>query len=151
MSPARGSPGQPGAEVPDLRLLRQTSVPALSAEEAFDVFRGRHTGPGLFVPGASHSGKVEPDLVLASKGGFADQEEYHDPSPVPLVAEVTSPSTGAECRTSCPPSCPFPNPSAETWTPDSSESEADVVLDPCVFGKGVVRCATKGGTASALA
>lgn len=135
--------GSPGADVPEhLRLLRQTPVPAMSAEEAFDVFSaaapegwrveliegdihvtppangeheeivselsgqardhrkdlGRYTGIGLFVPGASASGKVEPDLVLAPKGSFADHEEYHDPSPVLLVAEVTSPSTGDNDR-----------------------------------------------------
>ncbi|GAA0904886.1 Uma2 family endonuclease [Streptomyces thermoalcalitolerans] len=134
---------QPEAEAPDcLRLLRQTPVPALSAEEAFEVFSaaapegwrveliegdihvtppangeheeivselsgqvrdhrkdlGRYTGIGLFVPGASKSGKVEPDLVLAPKGSFADQEEYHDPSPVLMVVEVTSPSTGDNDR-----------------------------------------------------
>jgi Uma2 family endonuclease len=120
-----------------LTLLRRTAIPAMSAEEAFDVFSaaapagwrveliegdihvtppangeheeivsevggqvrdhrkdlGRYTGIGLFVPGASKSGKVEPDLVLAPKGSFADQEEYHDPSSVLLVAEVTSRST----------------------------------------------------------
>lgn len=59
---------------------------------------GRCTGIGLFVPGASKTGKVEPDLVLAPKGGFADQEEYHDASPVLMVTEVASPSTGDNDR-----------------------------------------------------
>ncbi|MFI1938379.1 Uma2 family endonuclease [Streptomyces purpureus] len=57
-----------------------------------------YTGIGLFVPGASISGKVEPDVVLAPKGSFADQLEYHDPSPVLLVAEVTSRSTAGNDR-----------------------------------------------------
>lgn len=143
--PEQPDVGRSGAEIPDyLRLLRQTPVPAMSAEEAFDVFsaaapqgwrveliegdihvtppaNGEHeeivseavdqvvqrrrdpnlrsfTGIGLFVPGASRSGKVEPDLVLAPKGSFADQREYHDPGPVLLVAEVTSPSTGDNDR-----------------------------------------------------
>ncbi|GAA2465693.1 hypothetical protein GCM10010273_60650 [Streptomyces lavendulocolor] len=34
---------------------------------------GRYTGIGLFLPGASVSGKVEPDIVLAPKGSFDDQ------------------------------------------------------------------------------
>ncbi|WP_432076613.1 Uma2 family endonuclease [Streptomyces wuyuanensis] len=59
---------------------------------------GRYTGIGLFLPGASVSGKVEPDVVLAPKGSFADQQEYHDPTPVLLVAEVTSPSTAGNDR-----------------------------------------------------
>ncbi|MFE0101789.1 Uma2 family endonuclease [Streptomyces sp. NPDC059009] len=58
----------------------------------------RYTGIGLYLPGASVSGQVEPDIVLAPKGSFADQEEYHDPSPVLLVAEVTSKSTGDNDR-----------------------------------------------------
>ncbi|MEV3990638.1 Uma2 family endonuclease [Streptomyces sp. NPDC049837] len=57
-----------------------------------------YTGIGLFLPGASVSGKVEPDIVLAPKGSFADQAEYHDPSPVLLVAEVTSRSTAGNDR-----------------------------------------------------
>ncbi|GGT54946.1 Uma2 family endonuclease [Streptomyces purpureus] len=57
-----------------------------------------YTGIGLFVPGASISGKVEPDVVLAPKGSFADQLEYHDPSPVLLVAEVTSRSPAGNDR-----------------------------------------------------
>ncbi|MET9515374.1 Uma2 family endonuclease [Streptomyces sp. NPDC002994] len=57
-----------------------------------------YTGIGLFLPGASVSGKVEPDVVIAPKGSFADQMEYHDPSPVLLVAEVTSRSTAGNDR-----------------------------------------------------
>ncbi|WP_435849011.1 Uma2 family endonuclease [Streptomyces lavendulocolor] len=57
-----------------------------------------YTGIGLFLPGASVSGKVEPDIVLAPKGSFDDQAEYHDPSAVLLVAEVTSRSTAGNDR-----------------------------------------------------
>ncbi len=59
---------------------------------------GRYTGIGLYVPGASVSGQVEPDLVLAPKGSFDNEEKYHDPAPVLLVAEVTSRSTGDNDR-----------------------------------------------------
>jgi Uma2 family endonuclease len=47
-----------------------------------------YTGIGLFLPGASVSGKVEPDIVLAPKGSFDDQAEYHDCSAVLLVVDV---------------------------------------------------------------
>ncbi|GAA3372762.1 Uma2 family endonuclease [Streptomyces sannanensis] len=57
-----------------------------------------YTGIGLHVPGASTTGNVEPDVVLAPKGSFADRLEYHDPAPVLLVAEVTSDSTAANDR-----------------------------------------------------
>lgn len=158
---------------------------------------GRCTGIGLFVPGASKTGKVEPDLVLAPKGGFADQEEYHDASPVLMVAEVASPSTGdndrrksspvtpvpaspsicsstarrvrsstrsrratstpAQCRTSRPRWCPFPNRSASTWTPGSSEpggasdknggshQEVRITALAQPVEEGVVRQAAGGG------
>ncbi|MDT0377965.1 Uma2 family endonuclease [Streptomyces sp. DSM 42041] len=59
---------------------------------------GRYTGLGLNVPGASVTGKVIPDLVVAPKGAFVDQEEYHDPAPVLLVGEVTSTSTAEKDR-----------------------------------------------------
>ncbi|MEV5982035.1 Uma2 family endonuclease [Streptomyces sp. NPDC052114] len=59
---------------------------------------GRYTGIGLCVPGASVGGQVEPDLVLAPKGSFDNEEKYHDASPVLLVAEVTSRSTGDNDR-----------------------------------------------------
>lgn len=39
-----------------------------------------------------------PDLVIAPKGSFADELEYHDPAPVLLVAEVTSRSTAENDR-----------------------------------------------------
>ncbi|MFE2432647.1 Uma2 family endonuclease [Streptomyces sp. NPDC059373] len=59
---------------------------------------GRYTGIGLMVPGASASGKVSPDLVIAPKGSFDDDLEYHDPAPAMLVGEVTSRSTAATDR-----------------------------------------------------
>lgn len=56
------------------------------------------TGIGLTVPGSSATGHVVPDLVIAPKGSFGDQEEWHEPSPILLVAEVTSDSTAAHDR-----------------------------------------------------
>lgn len=57
-----------------------------------------YTGLGLFVPDVTSTGKVIPDLVIAPKGSFRDQAEYHDPAPVLLVGEVTSRSTAAQDR-----------------------------------------------------
>ncbi|MFF8832323.1 Uma2 family endonuclease [Streptomyces sp. NPDC015131] len=57
-----------------------------------------YTRLGLLLPERAVSGRVQPDLVLAPKGSFADQAEYHDPSPVLLVAEVTSRSTAGNDR-----------------------------------------------------
>ncbi|MCX5559179.1 Uma2 family endonuclease [Streptomyces sp. NBC_00038] len=57
-----------------------------------------YTGIGLNVPGASETGHVIPDLVVAPKGSFHDEEEWHAPSGVLLVAEVTSDSTAARDR-----------------------------------------------------
>ncbi len=59
---------------------------------------GRYTGLGLEIPGASVTGKVIPDLVVAPRGSFGDEEEYHDPAPVLLVGEVTSRSTADKDR-----------------------------------------------------
>jgi Uma2 family endonuclease len=59
---------------------------------------GRYTGLGLEVPGGSPTGRVIPDLVVAPKGSFDDQREYHDPAPVLLVGEVTSRSTSDQDR-----------------------------------------------------
>lgn len=59
---------------------------------------GRYTGIGLYLPGASVTGHVIPDLVVAPKGSFHDKQKWHDPSPVLLVAEVTSDSTAARDR-----------------------------------------------------
>ncbi|MEU9994843.1 Uma2 family endonuclease [Streptomyces sp. NPDC050848] len=57
-----------------------------------------YTGIGLFVPGASETGHVIPDLVVAPKGSFDDQQEWHATDPVLLVAEVTSSSTASRDR-----------------------------------------------------
>lgn len=57
-----------------------------------------YTGIGLRVPGASKTGHVVPDLVIAPKGSFGDQEEWHEVSGVVLVAEVTSESTADRDR-----------------------------------------------------
>lgn len=57
-----------------------------------------YTGLGLFVPDVSSTGKVVPDLVIAPKGSFGDDAEYHDPAPVMLVGEVTSRSTASQDR-----------------------------------------------------
>ncbi|MFG2553839.1 Uma2 family endonuclease [Streptomyces sp. NPDC048581] len=59
---------------------------------------GRYTGIGLHVPGASDTGHVIPDLAIAPKGSFDDQEEWHEPTGVVLVAEVTSTSTADRDR-----------------------------------------------------
>ncbi|MFC5219247.1 Uma2 family endonuclease [Streptomyces coerulescens] len=59
---------------------------------------GRYTGIGLNIPGGSETGHVEPDLVIAPKGTFDDQEQWHDPSAVLLVAEITSKSTAERDR-----------------------------------------------------
>ncbi|AXG82740.1 Uma2 family endonuclease [Streptomyces paludis] len=53
---------------------------------------------GLTADGLSMPGRAIPDLVIAPKGSFADELEFHDPAPVLLVAEVTSRSTGANDR-----------------------------------------------------
>ncbi|GHH82140.1 Uma2 family endonuclease [Streptomyces capitiformicae] len=57
-----------------------------------------YTGIGLNVPGASMTGHVVPDLVIAPKGTFDDSDEWHDLSAVLLVAEVTSDSTADRDR-----------------------------------------------------
>lgn len=57
-----------------------------------------YTGIGLNVPGGSGTGHVEPDLAIAPKGTFDDQEEWHNPTGVLLVAEVTSKSTADRDR-----------------------------------------------------
>ncbi|MFE7950620.1 Uma2 family endonuclease [Streptomyces sp. NPDC057426] len=63
-----------------------------------DKRTGRYTGIGLYLPGASDPIHVIPDLVIAPKGSFDDQQEWHSPEPVLLVAEVTSSSTAARDR-----------------------------------------------------
>nr|WP_318212950.1 Uma2 family endonuclease [Streptomyces sp. SJL17-1] len=59
---------------------------------------GRYTGVGLVLPGATETVRVIPDLVIAPKGSFDDQQEWHAPDPVLLVAEVTSTSTAGRDR-----------------------------------------------------
>ncbi|MFF4870561.1 Uma2 family endonuclease [Streptomyces sp. NPDC090109] len=59
---------------------------------------GRYTGIGLSLPGTADTARVIPDLVIAPKGSFADQQEWHAPDPVLLVAEVTSSSTASRDR-----------------------------------------------------
>ncbi|MFJ3667807.1 Uma2 family endonuclease [Streptomyces sp. NPDC090106] len=55
-------------------------------------------GIGLNVPGASGTGHVVPDLVVAPKGTFDNKEEWHDPAAVLMVVEVTSDSTAGRDR-----------------------------------------------------
>ncbi|WP_420034422.1 Uma2 family endonuclease [Streptomyces sp. cg28] len=57
-----------------------------------------YSGIGLNVPGASQTGHVIPDLVVAPKGTFDNKEEWHDPAPVLMVVEVTSDSTAGNDR-----------------------------------------------------
>ncbi|MGW8765299.1 Uma2 family endonuclease [Streptomyces sp. NPDC055815] len=59
---------------------------------------GRYTGIGLSLPGATDEVRVIPDLVIAPKGSFDDQQEWHASDPVLLVAEVTSSSTARRDR-----------------------------------------------------
>ncbi|MFE2559838.1 Uma2 family endonuclease [Streptomyces sp. NPDC059352] len=59
---------------------------------------GRYTGIGLSLPGATDTVRVIPDLVIAPKGSFDDQQEWHAPDPVLLVAEVTSSTTASRDR-----------------------------------------------------
>ncbi|WP_226967324.1 Uma2 family endonuclease [Streptomyces phaeolivaceus] len=66
--------------------------------KAGDASLRNYTGIGLDVPGASETGHVIPDLVIAPKGSFGDQGEWHDPSAALLVAEVTSDSTAVKDR-----------------------------------------------------
>ncbi|MEU6624706.1 Uma2 family endonuclease [Streptomyces litmocidini] len=56
------------------------------------------TGIGLRLPGATGTVRVIPDLVIAPRDSFDDQQEWHDPHPVLLVAEVTSSSTAGRDR-----------------------------------------------------
>ncbi|MFG2901446.1 Uma2 family endonuclease [Streptomyces zaomyceticus] len=56
------------------------------------------TGIGLSLPGATDTVRVIPDLVIAPKGSFDDQREWHAPDPVLLVTEVTSTSTAGRDR-----------------------------------------------------
>ncbi|MBO1333611.1 Uma2 family endonuclease [Streptomyces sp. VRA16 Mangrove soil] len=57
-----------------------------------------YTGIGLNVPGASATGHVVPDIVVAPKGSFDNDLEWHEPSAVLMVVEVTSDSTAGNDR-----------------------------------------------------
>ncbi|MFZ3558535.1 Uma2 family endonuclease [Streptomyces sp. BH055] len=57
-----------------------------------------YTGIGLNVPGASQTGHVIPDLVVAPKGTFDNKEEWHDASAVLMAVEVTSDATAGNDR-----------------------------------------------------
>ncbi|MFJ7961521.1 Uma2 family endonuclease [Streptomyces sp. NPDC096319] len=56
------------------------------------------TGIGISLPGTTDPLRVIPDLVIAPKGSFDDQLEWHAADPVLLVAEVTSSSTAGRDR-----------------------------------------------------
>lgn len=68
------------------------------SERRSDKAQRTYTGIGLAIPGASPTGRVIPDLVIAPKGSFDTEVTWHDPSPVLLVAEVTSNSTASNDR-----------------------------------------------------
>ncbi|MFE5595428.1 Uma2 family endonuclease [Streptomyces sp. NPDC056549] len=55
-------------------------------------------GIGISLPGTTDPLRVIPDLVIAPKGSFDDQLEWHAADPVLLVAEVTSSSTASRDR-----------------------------------------------------
>ncbi|MFF5423375.1 MULTISPECIES: Uma2 family endonuclease [unclassified Streptomyces] len=59
---------------------------------------GRYTGIGLTLPGATDPVRVIPDLVIAPRGSFDDQQAWHAPDPVLLVSEVTSAATAGRDR-----------------------------------------------------
>ncbi|MFE1343319.1 Uma2 family endonuclease [Streptomyces sp. NPDC058757] len=59
---------------------------------------GRYTGIGLSLPGVNDVVRVIPDLAIAPKGSFGDEQDWHAPDPVLLVAEVTSASTASRDR-----------------------------------------------------
>ncbi|WP_406066681.1 Uma2 family endonuclease [Streptomyces sp. NBC_01077] len=56
------------------------------------------TGIGLYLPGTNGTVRVIPDLVIAPRDSFDDQQEWHAPDPVLLVAEVSSSSTASRDR-----------------------------------------------------
>jgi Uma2 family endonuclease len=56
------------------------------------------TGIGLRLPGQVPNDKVVPDLTIAPEDSFGSPEQWHQPAPVVLVAEITSKSTGDEDR-----------------------------------------------------
>ncbi|MEU6352835.1 Uma2 family endonuclease [Streptomyces sp. NPDC047072] len=85
--PANGEHEEFVSEVSDQVAVRRT-----------DRSLRNYTGIGLDVPGASETGHVVPDLVVAPKGSFDDKEKWHVPSAVLLVAEITSTSTADRDR-----------------------------------------------------
>ncbi|MFE6227621.1 Uma2 family endonuclease [Streptomyces sp. NPDC057854] len=56
------------------------------------------TGIGLYLPGANGIVRVIPDLVIAPRDSFDNEQEWHAPDAVLLVAEVASPSTASRDR-----------------------------------------------------
>ncbi|MDT0322902.1 Uma2 family endonuclease [Streptomyces millisiae] len=73
-------------------IVRETTIHA--KDQALRMF----TGVGLRLWGKDPGGRVIPDLVVAPKDSFRTFDEYHDPGPVVLVAEITSKSTGDKDR-----------------------------------------------------
>ncbi|MGP4110194.1 Uma2 family endonuclease [Streptomyces sp. 4N509B] len=73
-------------------VLRQVTLHA--ADTSLRLF----TGIGLRLPGQTPQDKVIPDLVVAPRGSFASAQEWHDPAPAVLVAEITSKSTEEKDR-----------------------------------------------------
>jgi Uma2 family endonuclease len=55
--------------------------------------RRSYTGLGLALPDLVAVARVLPDLVVAPKGSFRDQDIWHTTGPVLLVAEVVAPAT----------------------------------------------------------
>jgi Uma2 family endonuclease len=58
-----------------------------------------YTGIGLRLTNSDTADKVEPDIAIAPRGSFRNDQYYHSPEPVLLVAEITSKSTGRTDRT----------------------------------------------------
>ena len=56
-------------------------------------------GIGLLVPGASPTGRVVPDLIVSPADAFDDDVDFHPPTPVHMVGEITRQSTGTVDRT----------------------------------------------------
>ncbi|WP_461035905.1 Uma2 family endonuclease [Streptomyces mayteni] len=73
-------------------IVRETTI--RSKDQTLRMF----TGVGLRLWGVDPGGRVIPDLVVAPRGSFATFDEYHDPGPVVLIAEITSKSTGDKDR-----------------------------------------------------
>ncbi|MEU7024175.1 Uma2 family endonuclease [Streptomyces sp. NPDC046203] len=67
------------------------------AEALWDESRIRrgHTGIGLRLPDPVAEARVLPDLVVAPRGSFRDEDVWQAPDPVLLVAEVVAPATAS--------------------------------------------------------